>query len=174
MMPSSQQPSLPDSLSPCSNVRRSCSVLMKDEPCPSFDGANNNTTGGSRSVIIDSASAMDDLADKISHSIMEKYQRAQPEAHTADATSTSVTTNSAAAISEDVNECIDNLDFASWDADGKSKKGLRWKHFIYIFSHSDMNNPLEMKYYMLYRMALHRKKLFKATSIEGRTGNSTF
>ena len=103
--------SLPESLSPCANVRRSCSSLMKDKP---FNVSGNIIDTSTRSVIIDPV-AMNDLAEKITQSILEKYTTNKKEK---DWSSNKRQKRDFASTEATLDKCIDSLDFASWDADG--------------------------------------------------------
>jgi hypothetical protein len=58
---------LPEGISPCSNVRRTCYSLMMD-PC-FHDDNSEESNGGKRSVVINE-SALDRLGDKIAKSII--------------------------------------------------------------------------------------------------------
>ena len=109
----SSHPTLPESLSPCANVRRSCSSLMKDKPFNSSSDGNDNATS-TRSVTIDPI-AIDNLANKITQSILEKYPKNTTKINEDNAKRQKQACTSTAAA---VDKCIDSLDFASWDADG--------------------------------------------------------
>lgn len=86
---------LPDSISPTSNVRRSCYSLMEDE---AFDQNNSGRSEGYRSVILHQQ-AIDNLASKIAMSIEGRSPNSNEMVH----------------FQSSVDECIGNLTFASWD-----------------------------------------------------------
>lgn len=82
---------LPESISPCSNVRKTCYSIMDD---PSFEEDENG-----RSVIINDA-ALEKLGSKIANSILS-----QPEGEQGDNGDDS----------SGIDCCINNLQFAAWD-----------------------------------------------------------
>lgn len=87
---------LPESISPCSNVRRTCYSLMNDDA--SFE---HDKSGNARSVIINH-SALDDLGSKIAQSILshpDKELKGQDDCKE----------------SPPIESYIQNLSFASWD-----------------------------------------------------------
>jgi len=86
--------SLDESISPSSNVRRTCYSLLND---PSFEEGESNS---GRSVVIRS-SHLDELGTRISQSIETHGTGALPDGSTS--------------TSSPVDSCIDNLKFASWD-----------------------------------------------------------
>mmetsp|Transcript_15311 Transcript_15311/g.18630 ORF Transcript_15311/g.18630 Transcript_15311/m.18630 type:complete len:513 (-) Transcript_15311:30-1568(-) len=136
---------LPEALSPCANIRRSCYNLMKDPICfqstideeqlgtSTSDGICTDTdtdTKGVRSVTIN-PDALNDLAKKVSQSIIEKnIQNKTPNSTNGYATSNhdgAYDNNSKNIDSENVDDCIDNLNFASWDADNWHYTGVNYK-----------------------------------------------
>lgn len=86
---------LPDSISPTSNVRRSCYSLMEDE---AFDQKDSISSKECRSVILHQH-AIDKLASKIAVSIEGSASNR----------------NDVVTLESSVDECIGNLTFASWD-----------------------------------------------------------
>ena len=119
--------SLPESISPCSNVRRSCSSLMNHEPCFTIqssveeEGSNDDTNNGQRSVLIDKE-AMNQLSTKITQSLLHKLQHS----NVPSSLSSSISSSNQNQDNQIVNECIENLNFASWDADGWHYTGTKY------------------------------------------------
>jgi len=135
---------LPDSISPCANVRRSCNALMEDP--------SDEQEGGIRSVIIDTT-AMDTLADKISQSILDKFQKEESDS-TTNGTSTSTSTRTASSSiclsgndNNNLDGCIDNLNFASWDEEN-------WHYTASDFHRPQMSKENEQKH-KFERVALY-------------------
>lgn len=94
---------LPEGISPCSNVRRTCYSLMMD-PC-FHDDNTEESNGGKRSVVINE-SALDLLGDKIAKSIIaQQHSEEKQNGSTADPS----------IVSSQIDSCIQNLNFASWD-----------------------------------------------------------
>lgn len=122
---------LPESLSPCSNVRRTCHSLMKHEPFINNHNNNNNHSSNrtcsskntTRSVIIDSMS-LKELAKKITQSIIDKTSTTKTTKTTETTTTTTNNTNNTE--KNNVDKCISNLDFANWDADGWHYTGCNY------------------------------------------------
>ncbi len=143
---------LPSAISPCANVRRSCNALMKD---PLIGGQNREV----RSVSIDEV-AIDALAEKISQSILDKFQKEiESESnsgidniiHSLDKESVKVnnkTCESALSMDDNiVDGCIENLNFASWDEEN-------WHYTASNFHRSNLSKEIQEKH-KFERVALY-------------------
>lgn len=94
---------LPESISPCANVRKTCYAVMED---PSFEEDEN---GNGRSVIIDDNS-LEKLGDKITHSILSQAGENNDSCQAG-----SKTNGGKASPPTGADDCISNLQFAAWD-----------------------------------------------------------
>lgn len=135
---------LPSSISPCSNVRRSCKSIMQDI-C--FDnvcfgeakGEEAFKDDGRRSVFINH-SALDMLGTKITGSILEQEQ-----------IETSKTCENSLFEEREENsvlECINNLKFASWDEDN-------WHYSAVNYAREHMKRSNTFKRQKFERIALY-------------------
>ena len=137
--------SLPESLSPTSNVRRSCSLLMKHESYQDssnchdddYDGNIINNTKKKRSVIINS-NALHELATKITKSIILDKQQfpiqdLQSKTNATNATATANVTNK-----DTIMKCLNDLNFANWDAAG-------WHYTGSNYSRPHLSKEIENK-----------------------------
>jgi hypothetical protein len=82
---------LPESISPCANVRKTCSLVMQD---PSFKEEEHG-----RSVVIND-DALQNLGNKIAESVLSQ---------------TKVKQGGSVEDSSGIDKCIHNLEFAAWD-----------------------------------------------------------
>lgn len=95
---------LPESISPCSNVRRTCYSLMEDPGFNDNSSESDNDDFKRRSVIINETE-LDLLGDKIANSIAAQQESEKKHVDMADPR----------IISSNIDCCIQNLNFASWD-----------------------------------------------------------
>jgi len=111
---------LPEVLSPCANVRRTCYLLMGDEPCfATENGAtatkNQDGAGGERSVMILNPS-LQLLAETITRSILSDSIK---EHRNNECLSEKSESESGGLEGSMIERCLDSegFEFASWDAD---------------------------------------------------------
>lgn len=101
---------LPECISPCSNVRRTCYALMQDPSFDEFDDDND----GKRCVIINE-NELNHLGDKIANTIVSQQQQQNDGKGQEDSSSGSSSTDQLFKIPHILDSCIQNLNFASWD-----------------------------------------------------------